>query len=67
MKSIWMRKAKSFSEAYEHEMEYYRKMGSKKRLETVQFLREQHRKIVKVNDSESREGLRRVVRVVQQT
>ena len=60
-------KAKSFSEVYEHEMEYYRKMGPKKRLETVQFLREQHRKIMKVNDSESRERLRRVIRVIQQT
>jgi hypothetical protein len=53
MEKIWMRRARSFSEAQE-------------RLEIVQFLREQYPKFGPVNPGESGKGLRRAVTVVQQ-
>ena len=66
MKKIWMRKAKSFSEAKEQDMDYYLNMSAQERIEIVQFLREQYPKFAKVGLSESRKGLRRTVRVIQQ-
>jgi hypothetical protein len=66
MKKIWMRKATSFSEAQEQDMDYYLNMSAQERIEIVQFLREQYHKFGKVNLSESRKGLRRTIRVVQQ-
>ena len=38
MQKIWVRKAKSFSEAQEQDIDYYLKMSPQERLETVQFL-----------------------------
>jgi hypothetical protein len=66
MKKIWMRKATSFSEAQEQDIDYYLNMSAQERIEIVQFLREQYHKFARVNLSESREGLRRTIRVIQQ-
>jgi len=65
MKKIWLRKAKSFSEAQEQDIDYYLKMSPQERLETVQFLREQYPKFARVKLNESRKRLRRTVRIVQ--
>ncbi len=66
MQKIWVRKAKSFSEAQEQDIEYYLKMSAQERLETVQFLSEQYPKFARVKLHESRKRLRRTVRIVQQ-
>ena len=63
---IWMKKAKSFSEAQDQNLDYYLKMSAQERLEIVQYLREQYTRFFKGNENESGEGLRRTVRVVQQ-
>jgi len=63
---IWMKRAKSFSEAQEQDIDYYLKMSPQERLETVQFLREQYPKFARVKLNESRKRLRRTVRIVQQ-
>ena len=65
MKKIWLRKAKSFSEAQEQDLDYYLNMSAQERLETGQFLREQYPKFARVNFNESRKRLRRTVRIVQ--
>jgi hypothetical protein len=63
---IWMKKAKSFSEADHNNLYYYLKMSAQERLEIVQYLREQDTKFFRGNENESGKGLRRAVRVVQQ-
>ena len=63
---IWMKRAKSFSEAQEQDTDYYLNMSAQERLEIVQFLREQYPKFARVKLSESGKGLRRTVRVVKQ-
>jgi hypothetical protein len=65
MKKIWLRKAKSFSEAQEQDLDYYLNMSAQERLETVQFLREQYLKFSGVSASESGKKIRRTVRIVQ--
>ena len=65
MKKIWVRKAKSFSEAQEQDLDYYLNMSTQERLETVQFLREQYPKFARVKLNESGKRLRRTVRIVQ--
>jgi hypothetical protein len=66
MKKIWIRKAKSFSEAWEQDMDYYLEMSAKERLEIVQFLRDQYPRFAGDYSSESGKGLRRAITVVQQ-
>ena len=61
-----MKKAKSFSEAHDQNLDYYLKMSAQERLEIVQYLREQYTKFFRGNENESGKGLRRTVRVVQQ-
>jgi hypothetical protein len=65
MKKIWLRKAKSFSEAQEQDLDYYLNMSAQERLETVQFLRERYPKFGRVKLNESGKRLRRTVRIVQ--
>jgi len=65
MQKIWVRKAQSFAEAQEQDIDYYLKMSAQERLEIVQFLREQHPKFAKVKLNESRKRIRRTVRIVQ--
>jgi hypothetical protein len=67
MKRIWMRKAKSFAEAHEQDLDYYINMSAQERLEIVQFLREQYPKFARVNANESGKRLRKTVTIVQQT
>ncbi len=66
MQKIWMRKATSFSESEKQDLNYYLNMSPQEHVAIVQFLREQYPKFAKVDLSESRKGLRRTVRVVQQ-
>ena len=61
MKTIWVKKCANFEEAEKFDKEYYRRMGSRKRLETIQLLREINLKF----KNESREGLRRVIKIIQ--
>ncbi|HJX34771.1 MAG TPA: hypothetical protein VJ373_06295 [Desulfatiglandales bacterium] len=63
---IWVKKTGSFSEAQDQDLRYYLNMTPQERIETVQFLREQYFKINGSVPDESRKGLRRTVRVVQQ-
>lgn len=63
MKKIWVKKLNSFKEANKFDQDYYLKMSTKERLETIQFLREEFFKI-KGKDA-SRKGLRRIFKVVQ--
>ena len=67
MQQIWVNKAKSFSEAHVKDLDYYLNMSPQERLEIVQFLREQYFKFGEVDDGESGKGLRRTIRIVQQT
>ncbi len=73
MKKIWARKAKSFKEAEEFDRGYYLQMGAKKRLETMQFLREIYEKFYPSGQRQKkglkyarRKGLRGFIRIVQQ-
>lgn len=52
-KKIWVRKARSFSESEEQDLDYYLAMSPQERVEIVQFLGEQYLKFAKVNVSES--------------
>lgn len=65
MKKIWVHKAGSFSSANKFDDEYYLKIGSYKRLETVQYLRELLFKFRKRKD-EGRKRLRRFIKIIQQ-
>ena len=66
-KKIWINKSDSHQVAQEFDLEYYLSMSSSERLETVQFLREEFHKVKKGSKHESRERLRRVIKVIQQT
>ena len=65
MKKIWVNKADSLKQAERFDRAYYQSMSASERLEIVQFLRENF-KIKKGKKDESREGLRRVIRIIQQ-
>lgn len=67
MKKIWVNRAKSFKDAEKFEDEYYSKMTEIERLETVQFLRELYSKLKKTKKNEGRKGLRRFIKIIQQT
>ena len=65
MKKIWVNKVDSFDAAQEYDDDYYLSMSSKKRLETVQFLREIYFKMKKGLDNEDRKRLRRVIKIIE--
>lgn len=65
-RQIWMKKARSFSDARYQDFDYYLNMSAQERLEVVQFLRESYSKFHKKNKYESGKRLRRTVRVIQQ-
>jgi len=65
-KKIWIKKASSFSEAQDQDLEYYLNMSAQERIETVQFLREQYFKFNGISPHEGGKGLRRTIRVIQQ-
>jgi hypothetical protein len=64
---IWINKPNSFEEAQRYDDSYYLSLSAAERLETVQFLREEYRKLNKDQNHEGRERLRRVFRLIQQT
>lgn len=67
MKKVWINKTNSFDSADEFNEEYYLKMGSYKRVETMQYLREIYYKIKKKKGkNESRKRLRRHIKIIQQ-
>jgi hypothetical protein len=66
MKKIWINKPKSYEEANEFDLEYYLNMTPEKRLEIVQFLRDEYIKMKGLSKSEIRKGLRRFLKIVKQ-
>lgn len=67
MKKIWINKIDSFEEAERADDNYYWEMTPIERLETMQFLREMQSKFKRGIRNESREGLRRSIKVIKQT
>ncbi len=67
MKKIWVKKTKSFKSAERFDIEYYLKMSPAQRLELMQILREMYNKIKFPKINEGRKGLRRSVKIIQQT
>ncbi len=65
MKKIWINKVRSFKSAEEFDIEYYQKIGPRKRLELMQILREMFYKIKPYKKNEGRKRLRRFVKIVQ--
>lgn len=63
MKKIWIDKARSFKEAEKFDQNYYFKMSSSERLETIQFLREAYFKMKKKRH-EGRTRLRRALKII---
>ncbi|MCP2518986.1 hypothetical protein NLD30_00895 [SCandidatus Aminicenantes bacterium Aminicenantia_JdfR_composite] len=69
MKKIWVNKIYSFEDAERFDENYYLNMTSTERLNIMQFLRESYFKIIKFEKdlkNESRERLRRVVKIIKQ-
>jgi hypothetical protein len=67
MKKIWIKKFKSFAEAAKSDLGYYLKMSPAERLDAVQLLREEYFKINGKIKNEAGKGLRRVIKIIQQT
>ena len=63
---IWANKSNSYEEAQEFDDSYYLSQTPTERLETVQFLRENHWKLKKDVKHESGKGLRRVLKIIKQ-
>ena len=63
---IWVHKSNSYKEAQEFDDAYYLSMTPAERLETIQFLREEHWKQNKDKDHESGKRLRRVFKLIKQ-
>jgi hypothetical protein len=63
---IWINKALSFSEAKKSDDSYYLSLSASERLDTVQFLREEYKKIKKGCDYESGKRLPRVLKIIKQ-
>ena len=69
MKKIWVNKTYSFKDAERFDENYYLNMTSAERLDIMQFLRESYFKIIKFEKdlkNESRERLRRIVKIIKQ-
>jgi hypothetical protein len=67
MKRIWVKKYSGFQGARTTEFEYYERMTSSARVETVQVLREMCFKLKGGRQNDCSKGLRRTVKVIQQT
>ena len=65
-KKIWVHKAQSFEAAQEFDDLYYLSMSPNKRLDTMQFLREQYHHLGNKQTRENRKRLRRVLRIIKQ-
>lgn len=66
MEKIWVNIAKSFKEAEEFDLQYYLNMTPEKRLDIMQFLRDEYIKMKKLDKDEIRKGLRRSIKVIKQ-
>lgn len=66
MKKVWINKSESIEEAESFDRDYYAKMTSSERLETVQLLRESHAKLKRGIKNDGGKGLRRVLRIIKQ-
>lgn len=64
MKTLWIKKPKSFKSAQQSDIDYYLSMSPSERLGTVQYLRETLYKLKK-NYGKNRKGLRRIIKVIQ--
>lgn len=62
---IQLNKTTSFAEAKAWDDAYYLSMSASERLETVQFLREEYKKLRKGKVDEGGKRLRRVFRLIQ--
>lgn len=65
MEKIWIRKFVSLEEAENFDVNYYMQLSSKERLDTMQYLREMHYKLIRGKNA-GRKRLRRSVKVIQQ-
>jgi len=66
MKNIWLKKFASFNEAETADLKYYSKMSASEKWDIMQFLRETYYKF-KGAKYEKGKGLRRVLKITQQT
>jgi len=66
MKKIWVNKVKSFEEAQDFDNEYYLRLSSAERVESVQILREEYFKSNGLEFREDGKRLRRVFRIIKQ-
>jgi len=64
-KDIQVHIASNFAEAEAWDDSYYLSMSASARLETIQFLREEYKKLHKGNDDEGGKRLRRVLRLIK--
>ena len=64
---IWSHKSTSYKEAAEFDRKYYLAMTSTERLETMQLLREMLFKYGRHRRGKNGKGLRRTLRIIQQT
>lgn len=65
-KKIWVHKSDSYKKVDDFENEYYRSMSPSERLETIQYLRELAWRLLQGSQrGQRREGLRRVIKVIQ--
>ena len=67
MKKIWIKTFRSFDRAAKSDRDYYLKMSPHERLDTMQFLREIYSKIKGKTKYAAGTGLRRVIKIIQQT
>ena len=66
-KLIWIYKSPSFKASEAFENNYYAKMSPEDKISAMQQLREQVSKIKKGIKYERRKGLRRSIKIIQQT
>jgi hypothetical protein len=64
---IWINKTTSFSEAQDFDDSYYLSLTPTERLETVQFLRGEYRKLKKSESYEGGKRLQKVLKLIKQT
>lgn len=62
---VWINKTHSFSEANKFDDSYYLSLSAPERIETMQFLRDEFRKIKKDRNYESGKRLSRVLKVIK--
>jgi hypothetical protein len=67
MKKVWIKKFNSFKKAQQADIEYYLKMTPEERLDAMQYLREMYPKFKGKAKHECATGLRRVIKIIQQT